>query len=287
MKAAVIMWKGLQVTMGMFLIAGLLFASGVFSILLYDKISVRAEVEASVIVPASTAAEVTAAAQPAAAAGQTVPADQAPPPAAAPAGAPASAMLDAPIIRQLPELPSGCELTSLTMLLQYYGVQKTKMELLPEMKRDTTPITYNANGTVAYWGNPNTGFVGDITGKSKGFGIYHTALFELARQYIPTAVDLTREPFHVIEQQLLSGVPVVVWTTIDFKVPQKWSVWDTPVGPIKTTFMEHAVLLVGFDERHVYINDPLSGLKKKAINKQQFLATWEAMGRQAISYSKS
>ncbi|WP_426447326.1 C39 family peptidase [Paenibacillus sp. S-38] len=275
------MRKGIQVTMGMFLIAGLLFASGVFSILLYDKYAARAEAESSVIVPAAALAEMTAAAQPAA------PAEQTPPPVPAPVQAPAGAMLDAPIIRQLPELRSGCELTSLTMLLQYYGVQKTKMELLPEMKHDTTPITYNADGTVGYWGNPNTGFVGDITGKSKGFGIYHTALFELAHKYIPTAVDLTREPFHAIEQQLLSGVPVVVWTTIDFKVPQKWSVWDTPIGPIKTTFMEHAVLLVGFDEQHVYINDPLSGLSKKAIDKKQFLATWEAMGRQAISYTKS
>ncbi|MCZ8520256.1 MULTISPECIES: C39 family peptidase [Paenibacillus] len=278
MKAAVIVWKGMQVTMGMFLIAGLLFASGVFSVLLYDKLTVQAE--ASVILPAAAVAEMTLASQPLPADGPGAEA------APAPVQAPSRAMLDAPLVLQKPELPSGCELTSLTMLLQYYGVKKTKMELLPEMKRDTTPITYGANGAVSYWGNPNTGFVGEITGAGKGFGIYHTALFELAHNYIPTAVDLTREPFSAVEQQLLSGVPVVVWTTIDFKVPQKWSVWDTPIGPIKTTFMEHAVLMVGFDENNVYVNDPLSGLSKKAIDKKQFLATWEAMGRQAISYTK-
>lgn len=37
-----ILWKGIQVTLGLFLIAGLLFASGVFAVLLYGKITGQA-----------------------------------------------------------------------------------------------------------------------------------------------------------------------------------------------------------------------------------------------------
>ncbi|MEK8129875.1 C39 family peptidase [Paenibacillus filicis] len=275
-----IFWKGIQVTLGFFLIGGLLFASGVFTVLLYAKVTgqedwMRPAVQAlgvGIRPEASRALEGTAEA----AASPPVPVEQ---PKAS------SVMLEAPVVRQLPELPSGCEVTSLTMLLKFRGIEKTKMELAAEMKRDTTPIRYNKDGSIAYWGNPNIGFVGEPTGKAKGFGIYHTALFDQLKSHVPTAVDLTQEPFEKLEDQLRSGIPSVVWTTIDFQVPERWVVWDSPLGPIQTTFMEHAVLLVGFDEENVYVNDPLSGQGQRKINKEQFKATWEAMGRQAISYT--
>ncbi|WP_171653476.1 C39 family peptidase [Paenibacillus foliorum] len=269
-----VLWKGIQVTFGFFLIAGLLFASGVFSILLYAKITGQAWFEESPIAYADTVG----AKQPVV---STAAVNVKPPEPPV-----LSAMLDAPVIRQLPELPSGCEVTSLTMMLLYFGIQKDKMELVPEMKRDTTPLKRNKNGSIAYWGNPNTGFVGEVTGAGKGFGIYHGALFELQKQYIPKAVDLTGQPFEKLEQQLREGIPSVVWTTIDYRVPDKWTVWDTPIGPIQTTFMEHAVLLVGFDEQNVYVNDPWNGQAKVKIDKERFLETWEVMGRQALSYLK-
>ncbi len=291
----------MQVTLAFFLIAGLLFAGGVFAVLLYAKISdqddwVRPTVyeltsrlaEAELALKAKAAvtgvegSEVAPEPAEAAANGGVA----APAPQAAPAQpAPVTVMLDAPIVRQLPELPSGCEITSLTMLLNYKGIAVTKLEMAAQMKRDTTPLRYNKDGSVGYWGNPNTGFVGDPTGKSRGFGIYHTALFPQLKSHIPTAVDLTRKPFSKLEEQLRNGIPSVVWTTIDYKLPSKWVVWDTPLGPIQTTFMEHAVLLVGYDEQFVYVNDPLSGESKKQIDKQQFKKVWDAMGRQAISYT--
>ncbi|MCY9693397.1 C39 family peptidase [Paenibacillus alginolyticus] len=201
----------------------------------------------------------------------------------------ASTMLDAPLVLQNPELPSGCEITALTMLLQYYGIKKNKMELLHDMKTDPTPIQWGENGSILYWGNPNLGYVGDITGKKKGFGIYSAGLFPLLNSYIPTAVDLTRSSFGVLEAQIEQGFPVVVWTTITYQVPseKQWTIWDSPLGLIQTTFQEHSVLLVGYDEEHVYVNDPLSGKKNVQVEKQQFIQTWEAMDKQALSYRAS
>ncbi|MCP3771822.1 C39 family peptidase [Paenibacillus sp. MZ04-78.2] len=272
-----VLWKGIQVTLALFLITGLLFASGVFAVLLYAKLTGQTWFRD----PAVAYAEQEAAAAVKAAA------TAAAPPASKPVERPKSVLLEAPHIRQRPELPSGCEVTSLAMLLQFYGVNKSKMDLVPEMKKDPTPIRYNKNGSIAYWGNPNTGFVGEVTGAAKGFAIYHTALFELLKDYVPTAQDMTKEPFSKLEDQLIQGIPSVVWTTINYKVPDKWVVWDTPIGPIETTFMEHAVLLVGFDEQYVYVNDPLAGQSNKKIDKEAFIATWDAMGRQALSYTKA
>jgi len=272
-----VLWKGIQVTFGFFLIGGLLFASAVFSILLYAKITGQAwfEPSASIVYAETLSGKEHPPAVPAA--------GQAP---AAPAPLASSARIEAPIVKQKPELPSGCEVTALTMLLQFYGLPKDKIELAAEMKHDTTPLKRNADGSIAYWGNPNLGFVGDATGASKGFGIYHSALFDLLHRYVPTAVDLTAQSWDKVEQQLREGIPAVVWTTIDYQVPDRWVVWDTPIGPIQTTFMEHAVLLVGFDEQHVYINDPLSGKGQVELDKAQFISTWEAMGKQALSYTK-
>ncbi|TNJ67148.1 hypothetical protein FE784_06280 [Paenibacillus hemerocallicola] len=255
----------------LFLIVGLLFSSGVFSVLLYAKVTGK-----DIFLESPAAATVLAEA----ANGMNGSAPEVKEPVKP---KPPSAMIDAPAVKQLPELPPGCEIVSLTMLLNFYGVNKSKMELVDEMVKDPTPAKWQ-KGAIVYWGNPYSGYVGDVTGKSRGFGIYHTGLFPTLQANVPTAVDLTGSEFDAIERQIADGKPVIVWTTIDFAIPKKWVTWDTPIGPIETTFMEHAVLLVGYDEQHVYVNDPLSGKKAHKLNKEQFLATWDAMGKQALSY---
>lgn len=256
------------------MILGLAFSSGVFSVLLYNKYAAGGAIAFQ---SSSTVAYAEV---------QTPPSPQVtivpqPTPAAA-----KSAMIKVPIINQNPELPSGCEVTSLTMLLQYKGIRKDKMQLAKEMKFDPTEITWDKNGNIAYWGNPNTGYVGDVYGNRKGFGIYHLALMDLLLKYIPSGVDLTRKDFSVLEQQVSNGIPVVVWTTINYTEPNNWVVWDSPLGPIKTTFSEHSVVLVGFDETHVYLNDPLSGKRGVAVDKALFIRSWEILGKQAISYTE-
>jgi uncharacterized protein YvpB len=258
----------------LFLITGLMFSCGVFTVLLYAKVTGK-DVFAEVSSPTAQAVLSVAAGL-----GASAPPEPATPPVKP---KPPSAMIDAPIVKQLPELPPGCEIVSLTMLLNYLGIAKTKMEMAAEMVKDPTPITWKS-GVIAYWGNPFTGYVGDVTGRSRGFGVYHTGLLPTLKAYVPSAIDLTQSDFDTIERQIAEGFPVVIWTTIDYTVPKTWVTWDTPIGPIQTTFMTHAVLLVGYDEHNVYVNDPLSGIKGQRINKEQFKATWDAMGKQALSY---
>ncbi len=76
-----------------------------------------------------------------------------------------------PFIQQLPELPRGCEVTSLAMLLQYKGVEVDKMKLASEIYR----VPFEENGL---HGNPYEGFVGNIYTKSEpGYGVYHQPIF--------------------------------------------------------------------------------------------------------------
>ncbi len=279
---------GLKLSISISLVLGLIFAGGLFSLILYAKIT---DSDLDLLVPktndtayaSSSSAEHTVKQE-----GQ-VQATVSPPPKKqiAIAPRPQAARLSAPALSQYPQLPAGCEITSLAMLLQYAGIKKDKMELLPELAVDPTPIRFGKTGEIVYWGNPNTGFVGDITRKKIGFGIYHSGLFGLLKKNMTSGIDMTGKKFEEIENQLIQGIPVVVWTTTDFNVPVKWVKWDTPVGPFRTTFSEHAVLLVGFDSENVYVNDPLSGKKDLKIGKERFLATWDALGKQALSYTKA
>lgn len=272
-----VLWNAAKYVVGFFAVVGLVFASGVFSLLIYGKATGK---EWAFSYKYADAA-------PLSGFFPTPSASPVPVPVATPAPRPekkATVLLDAPVYRQHPELPSGCEITSLSMLLNFAGIQKSKMELLADMPLDTTPMVKNSDGSPSFWGNPNTGFVGEISGKGRGFGIYHSALFETLKVHMANATDLTGSSFDVLEERLSLGIPAVVWTTINFNVPASWVTWDTPTGPIQTTFMEHAVLLVGYDAENVYVNDPWTGKAKFPVNKESFIRTWEAMGQQALSY---
>ncbi|GIP39761.1 hypothetical protein J31TS4_30410 [Paenibacillus sp. J31TS4] len=264
-------------TIGLVVLAVLVLSSSFLGVLLYGRISGQDWVPAFAVVGGSRHQLDSSLVLPA-------PAAPAPTPAPTPEPRKTEARLSAPAISQMPELRSGCELTSLTMLLQFAGIQKGKMELVPELTRDTTPIRWKADGTVAYWGHPNVGYVGDITGRNKGFGVYHKPLLAMLETYLPNGLDLTGQPFEVLEDHVASGIPVVAWTTINFKTSVQWMTWETPSGPVTTTFSEHAVLLVGFDDQYVYVNDPLTGQADVRVEKDRFLTTWEMMGKQAITY---
>lgn len=195
-----------------------------------------------------------------------------------------SALLDVPVVRQLPELYNGCEVTSLAMLLAAEGQSIDKMELANKLKKDPTPFKGSSLKQIHEWGNPNEGFVGDITGKQKGYGVYNGPLFELLQQYVSKgAVNLTGKDFAALEWVLSEGSPVVVWTTVSFKPTNRWVTWKNQDIPIEATFQLHAVLLVGYDEQFVYINDPLTGSKGQKINKAQFIESWKQLGSQAIT----
>ena len=194
--------------------------------------------------------------------------------------------LNVPLISQLPELKNGCEVTSLSMLLRYKGINVSKMTLANQVKKDPTP--YRVSGNTTYWGNPNTGFVGDITGRSIGYSVYHGPVFQLANRYT-NVIDLTGSSFDVILKQLSKGKPVWVITTSTFDtVPSsQWRTIQTPTGPIRMTFHEHSVLLTGYDQNYVYFNDPLANIKNRKVSRAAFIRGWEQFGRQAITFGSS
>lgn len=60
--------------------------------------------------------------------------------------------INVPLIAQRPELPSGCEVTSLAMALKFYGVNVSKTTLANKMPYDSTKLVRNADGSIKTWG---------------------------------------------------------------------------------------------------------------------------------------
>lgn len=194
-------------------------------------------------------------------------------------------LLDAPIISQHPELKNGCEVTSLAMLLNFAGIEADKMELAEEVKKDDTPLTHDGDGNIEQWGNPNDGFVGDITGEEDGFGVYDKPITELLDKYMPQrAINLSNQSFNELLKSVNNSKPVIVWITISYEKPRDYKKWKKGDQAIKVTFDEHAVLLVGYDHKYCYINDPSSGEKNVKIKKSTFKKIWSKMGKMAVSY---
>lgn len=195
-------------------------------------------------------------------------------------------LLDVPAAAQFPELPRGCEVTSLSMLLNQAGIKTNKMELAEKVKKDHTPQQV-VNGQI-FFGNPNDGFVGNMYDfKEAGFGVYHKPIAELAESYLPGKIkDLTDSDFEELKIHLSDGRPVWVITNTSFQKldDNLFQTWDTPTGKVKITYKEHSVLLTGYDSQYVYFNDPLTGEKNKKVPLNDFKESWEQMGSQAITY---
>jgi uncharacterized protein YvpB len=192
-----------------------------------------------------------------------------------------SILLSVPALMQFPELPRGCEVTSLAMLLNFAGVSVDKLTLADEIPK----VPYLSNGI---YGNPHQGFVGNMyTYNEPGLGVYHEVIEDLANQYLPNQIDnITGEPFSSVQKKLNDGKPVwvIVGSTYAFLPVKHWETWNTNEGEIKITRKVHSVLITGYDEKNVYFNDPFFLDQNRSTDFQDFVTSWAQFGSQAISY---
>ncbi|CAJ1188596.1 C39 family peptidase [Companilactobacillus nantensis] len=153
-----------------------------------------------------------------------------------------------PLIAQRPELPNGCEITAVTMMLQYAGAKVDKMQMAREMPRSS---------------DPNYGYIGQPWDQT-GITIFPSALMNLVEKYAGTAKDLTGQNFDAIKYQINIGHPVVTWHTL-------------------YGFPYHALVVTGYDSNYVYYNDCWTDQTlQMGIN--QFINNWNTQKRRAISY---
>ena len=185
-------------------------------------------------------------------------------------------------LNQFPEMPTGCELTSTTMLLNWYGVDVNKEELGEAIEKADVPSYINGS---LQGSSPNEYFIGDPF-SSNGYGVYHKPIAKLVDKYTDgKSNDITDCSFNKLLRTVANGTPVVTWVTINMKESSVGLSWTNGDETIEWIIPEHAVLLVGFTKEEVIINDPYTGTEYN-VDKDIFEDRWNSLGRQAVTISK-
>ncbi|WP_195892076.1 C39 family peptidase [Bacillus niameyensis] len=193
---------------------------------------------------------------------------------------PEKMILDIPYMKQRPSLPSGCEATSLAMSLNYYGIAVTKETIALEHNYDDTQLIRNDDGSINIWGNPLNGYVGDPF--SLGYTIFPNKLKQQANEFLPS-LDSTGANLETLEYFIAQGRPVLVWITNEYEMPDE-RFWQTDEGKyVYAPTPLHNVVLTGYDQRYVYVNDPEDyGEKNYKIPKERFEYLYNLMGMKSL-----
>ena len=157
-------------------------------------------------------------------------------------------------IHQFPELPTGCEVTSLTIVLNYLGFRADKLDLadnyLPKGPIGSTDFRK------AFVGNPRS---------SHAYGCYAPVIVNTANSYLKAqksklrAMDISGRELTSLTVYTKADIPVMVWGTINCLKPYRGVTWTVDGKKLTWTGQEHCMVLLGIQNGRVQVADPYSG----------------------------
>lgn len=148
-------------------------------------------------------------------------------------------------------MPTGCEITAVTMMINFAGKNITKDQAAKIMPRSL---------------NPNKGFIGSPYKKFPlGFWVAPNGVKPVVKHYLGTATNMTGCSIAAIKKKLIRSHLVVAW-----------------VGWFDG-FSNHAIALTGYHGNILYYNDPWTGTKR-SMSVATFQRHWALDGHRALSY---
>ena len=179
-------------------------------------------------------------------------------------------------ILQYPELPTGCEITCLTMLLNYHGYDVDKVDLV-----NNYMLYRTSEYPVGFGGNPFS---------SNGSLMWPPAMVDIANNFLLNnnderkAQDKTGLTLDLLFDYLKEGIPVAVWVNETFSTYVDYDGNEAHYnGYIYRSYWgEHCIILKGYDleKNIVYINNPQRG--EEIINLTLFEEVYNACGKYAV-----
>lgn len=194
--------------------------------------------------------------------------------------------LDVPLESQFdPEyLGNGCEVTALSMLLNFYGYDTNKNELAAKL--DYVPVYADET----HRGDPREGFVGNIYGGDGAMGVAVEPIAKVASQMVGASYQVVSgrgKSFDEIIEVLEQGTPIWMIATLELQVPTNadFFEWPTQSGMIYETTLIHSVVITGIDGDKMYVNDPY-GYKDREVSRDDLQEIYEQMDQQYLYLSK-
>lgn len=166
-------------------------------------------------------------------------------------------------VAQLPELPTGCEVTSLTMVLNYLGHDVDKL-VLADTYLPKGPIG-ETHPDVAFIGNPRDAY---------SYGANAPVLVKTANDYLKdvesdyTAYNLTGTEFTDLLSYVNDGYPVMVWETIGMFEGYPSTKWVIDNTEFQWYANFHCMVLIGYTDDCYILLDPLD---EKGENETYFI----------------
>ncbi len=190
-------------------------------------------------------------------------------------------------ISQYPELPTGCETTSLAMLLNYYGIYADKVDIA----REHLPKQefYWQDGQL-YGADFRTTFAGDPEDENS-YGCYAPCIVTAGNSYLEAcgssyrAEDVSGQELETLLTNYIDNdMPVLIWITYgDLHEPAWTTTWLTPSGEqVQWYSWEHCTVLTGYDydEGLIYVSDPIYGIT--SYNMELLKLRYDQFGRQCV-----
>lgn len=190
------------------------------------------------------------------------------------------------LILQNPELPNGCEVTSLAMVLSGAGCPADKLALY----RDYMPkADFSQAEGRCYGPNPERWYVGDAEDRIGGWYCFQGPVVQAANGWLDhcgsslRAQDLTGLSRTELERYAQAGTPLVVWVTLRYAAPQYSEFfWVLEDGAVYRPYRNlHCVVLAGVQNGQYKIADPINGMEQ--VDKEIFWDSFSAMGCRAVS----
>lgn len=194
-----------------------------------------------------------------------------------------------PVVLQNPLYPHGCEITSLTAVLNYYGMDVSKKIMVDQYLPKDDLVRSNGQ-----WIGPDPAvkYAGDPADIENGMYAFAPVIEKAANSYIKKeqsklkVKNMTGATKEQILEKVKQGIPVITWVTLDLTAPKMKDGWT-----IKGTDREiemyrnlHVVVVTGYQNGQMIVMDPLKGYV--AHDEDKFFKSFKEMKSQAIVLEK-
>ena len=174
---------------------------------------------------------------------------------------------DVECVLQNPELPTGCEITALTTVLNYLGYNVDKLTMADYY------LDKGKMGEVS----PYKAFVGNPRDEDS-CGAFAPVLVNSATKYLKSqrsymnVYNITGAEYNELLDYVDDGHPVLVWETMYMKEPYESCTWNIDG--------ENIMVLIGYTQSTYIMADPLRGICE--YDKELVETRYKSMGKQAI-----
>ncbi|MBE6588005.1 MAG: hypothetical protein E7647_06285 [Ruminococcaceae bacterium] len=168
------------------------------------------------------------------------------------------ALLDVKCMFQMPNYPNGCEVVSLTMVLNYLGYDVTTDELIDNHMPRGVFGSYGDNPFYKYLGDP----------RGLGVGCYAPAIVTTADNYFSSigefraVTDVSGRGFEDYKSFITRGTPVIFWGTTYMNCNSEifGTVYINDEEEVIWRNYSHCFVLIGYTDTTYIFCDPLRGI---------------------------